>query len=317
VAEDRLAEEPDGERRRRLLGADPQREHTPRIRIDDRPDKDRAEEAADAREVDQPDVAGAFRDQPSGAAREHARGGGPGARAPERALDARARRLEAEPREDARDAAAPPPRPLALEPVRDLAHEIGEPVHGRLRLDEPGAAGFDLAVPVDDGLGGQDEGAGGRRNGEALPRPVPQDREALPRAVARPAARMDATESGSQEFVLGALPRDGLAERGVLRGERTAAGELGQPPMMGERDLAGDEEEGADHRENVPAVPVPRATSLVPRAPGGPVGRGLSTVSATTTEVHSGCASDAHLSRLGGRYGNYGKVVLGNRPGMR
>jgi hypothetical protein len=148
AAERGLAEEADGERGGRLAGRDAQREDFPRGGVDDRAAEDRAEEAADAREVDEPDVVRAFRDQPAGPAREYACAGRTGARTAQGALHAGARRLEPEAREDSREPSRAPPRPLALEAVRDLADEVGEPVDRRLGLDEAPAAGFDFAVPV-------------------------------------------------------------------------------------------------------------------------------------------------------------------------
>jgi hypothetical protein len=183
-------------------------------------DEDGPEEAADAREVDKPDGVGTLREELASATEDTGASARPGRALAERALDGRSRGPEPEPREDPRDAAGPPPRPLTLEAMRNLASEVGQPVHRRLRLDEARLIRGDLVTPVDDGLRGEDEGGGGRGDRESVA--GAEDREALPRLVARPAARVGPSESRAQE-----LERRALAarrSRGARRPRQRAGG---------------------------------------------------------------------------------------------
>jgi hypothetical protein len=75
VRSDGVAEKPDSESCGRLGGAHPDCDDLSRERIDDRAHEDRAEDAADAREVHEPDVIGTLREEPARATRKDASAG--------------------------------------------------------------------------------------------------------------------------------------------------------------------------------------------------------------------------------------------------
>jgi hypothetical protein len=64
---------------------------------------------------------------------------------------------------------------------------------------------------------------------------------------------VETKEPRAEQVDLGSLPLDRLAQRGVLGGEWPAAGEAGEPAIVREGDLAGDEEQRAEHRGSIPA----------------------------------------------------------------
>jgi hypothetical protein len=184
------------------------------------------------------------REKLAGSAREDAGAGGrPGRPLAERALDGRA----PEAGEDPGDPARAPARPLALEAVRDLADEVGGLFTGGFawtRFARPDSTSrFHFTIVWTE-----------RTKARAVAEPDSpylarcQDREPLPRAVAGPAARVETEESRAEELDLCALSLDRPAERGDLRGERPAGGERRQPAVVDEGDLAGDDEQGAEHR---------------------------------------------------------------------
>lgn len=245
---DGLAKQSDREGGRGLPRDDADRQHPSGERIDDGPDADGSEEAANPREVEEPDIAG-----PSGAKRAAAGLAVPGAprepagRSAQDPLDAGPGRLETQPCEDPRHAPRAPSRPLALEQVGQLRDKVGEGVPGAPPPDEPGLAPGDVLPPVHDGLHRDDEDPRRRADREPVARLVPEDAQTLEGLVAGATAGIEPAEPGPEEVVLLAESCEGLAEDIDLRAQGMAPGDLDAPEVVRGGDPSRDEEEGSGH----------------------------------------------------------------------
>jgi len=186
-------------------------------RVDDRGDAERAEAEArlHGREIDEPDVMRALRADPLMTLPRFRRDRG--RRTPARlladdALDARPGDVQAEPREDLRDAPRAPGRLVEPEEGGDLADEVGKPVHRAVSTDDALVRTIEVVEPSPERSLSQDEDPRRLPQRQAIPRPVPEDPEALPRRVPRPVPSGDLTKPGAEEVVLGFEARDLAAE---------------------------------------------------------------------------------------------------------
>lgn len=173
--------------------------------------------------------------------------------APENPLDAGPGRLDPETGENPGDLPRPRLGPVALQAPGDFFDEIRQPVQRRPGLDEARHAAADLAPPVDHGLDGDDERAGGRLDRESIPGRVPQDRKALPWREMRAPSGFHAQEPGPQEVEVGPELLDLLVQGVDLGSQGPAPRNTLAPAVVGESEPACDHEEGLDHGGSVPA----------------------------------------------------------------
>ena len=253
----RLAKQSDGECRAWLPRRDGDREHFSREPIDHRSDDDRSQQAADAREIDEPQVTGPLRDERASRRRPLRRRLGRSMGASEHALDGRTGRLDTESREDTGDPPRAPRRPLALQAVDEVGHEIGQAVDGLLAVDSVSRSARGFPPPVEKRLDGYDERSGRRVDRERVSGLTPEDPHALPRLVVGAASGLDSIEPCAQEFVLLLKTSDALLEDGDFDGERTAGRGRSTPAVVRAGDPSCDERKGLEHRWTVVASAAP------------------------------------------------------------
>ena len=264
---DRLAKQSDGEGRGRLLRRDGDREHLPRESIDHRPDDDRSQQTADAREVDKPEVAGPLGDERASRLRSVRGRLRRSMRALEHSLDGRTGRRDAEPGKNAGDPPRAPCRPLALQAVGEVGHEIGQAVDGLWAVDSVCRSARDFPPPVEERLDGHDERSRRRVDREGVSCLMPEDPHALPRLVVGAASRLESAESRSEEFVFLLEARHVFLENGDFDREGTSARGRSAPTVVRTGDPSGDERKSLEHRWTVAAS----APSRSLRSAGPPV----------------------------------------------
>lgn len=207
------------------------------------PEFDAAQEAAYGRHVDQPDVVRTLgADAVNIAASAGDRFGllRTGGTAAERSLDARARDLQAEEHEQLGDALRAPGRVRPAQEPHELVGRLLGAAHRRRTSDETARPFADRSEPLQHGCAAHDESASDFPDGEAVARPMPEDAQALPRAVRR--WMLGAPQPGTQKLVLGPQRIDldlhggkremgGLSRAGHLRlAQERSHGQQGAQP---------------------------------------------------------------------------------------